>query len=173
MWKRKRKAEWLPWYRGPNYKGNMTEAEKFQLDAFRMQPTHPAAQWDALHEEVQSYINKIELELYDKKQEGAAGLALALSAIGAALLYLNYKGCFGPPTLWSYIGAGLLLVLPWLFYRHQWNKNADEFMPLGDPSDDAPDNATEERFREEWKLNYIVQNRQAERRRAERDASPQ
>jgi exonuclease I len=31
MWKRKRKAEWLPWYRARNYKGDLTEAEKRQL----------------------------------------------------------------------------------------------------------------------------------------------
>jgi len=46
MAKRKRIAEWLPWYRGRNYKGDLTEAEKHQLDALRMQPTHPAARWE-------------------------------------------------------------------------------------------------------------------------------
>ena len=38
MWKRKRKSEWLPWYRAPDYKGDLTEAQKRELDAFRMQP---------------------------------------------------------------------------------------------------------------------------------------
>jgi exonuclease I len=80
MWKRKRKAEWLPWYRARNYKGDLTEAEKRQLDAFRMQPKHPAAQEDDLPEEVQSYIGRIEMELYDKKQEGAVGQAMFLTS---------------------------------------------------------------------------------------------
>ena len=48
MWKRKR--EWLPWYRARNYEGDLTEAEKRQLDAFRMQPSHPAAKFDDLPE---------------------------------------------------------------------------------------------------------------------------
>ena len=80
MWKRKRKAEWLPWYRARNYKGDLTEAEKRQFDAFRMQPKHPAAQEDDLPEEVQSYIGRIEMELYDKKQEGARGPSSARNA---------------------------------------------------------------------------------------------
>jgi exonuclease I len=55
MWKRKRKAEeWLPWYRARNYKGDLTEAEKRQFDAFRMQPKHPADH--DLPEEVRNYI---------------------------------------------------------------------------------------------------------------------
>src|SRR4051812_48997209 len=95
MWKNKRKAEWLPWYRARNYKGDLTEAEKRELDALRMQPKHPAVEANNLPEEVQSYLNKKELELYDKKQDSAAGRALILSAIGAALLYLNYGSCFG------------------------------------------------------------------------------
>jgi hypothetical protein len=71
----KHKSEWVPWYRARNYKGNLTEAEKRQFDAFRMQPRHPAATYDDLPEEVQNYIGRIEIELYDKKQEGAAGTA--------------------------------------------------------------------------------------------------
>jgi hypothetical protein len=89
----KRKAEWVPWYRAHDYEGNLTEAEKRQLDSFRVQPKHPAAQYDELPEEVQSYINRIECELYDKKQSSLVGQATVLSAIGGALLFLNYKGC--------------------------------------------------------------------------------
>jgi hypothetical protein len=70
--KGKHKAEWLPWYRARNYKGDLTEAEKRQFDAFRVQPKHPAAQYHELPEEVQSYINRIECELYDKRQDGVA-----------------------------------------------------------------------------------------------------
>jgi hypothetical protein len=81
-----------------------------------------------------NYIGRIELELYDKKQDGAAGRATFYSAIGAALLFLNYKDFFGAPTIWSYAGAVLLLVLPWFFYRYQWNKNAEEFLPSDAPT---------------------------------------
>jgi exonuclease I len=38
MFRRKKKQpEHLPWYRARNYKGNLTEDEKRQLDFFRMQ----------------------------------------------------------------------------------------------------------------------------------------
>ncbi len=161
MRKRKRKAERLPWYRARTYKGDMTEAEKRQLDAFRMQPKHPAAQWDDLPEEVQNYIIRIELDLYDHKQDAAAGKAMFFSAVGAAGLFLNYKGFFGAPTIWMYAGAVLLLILPWFFYRYEWNKNAEEFHPS-----DAPYNRTEERIREEWEVKYVVRSS-----RAKRDAS--
>jgi hypothetical protein len=86
-----------------------------------------------------------------KKQDGAAGRAMFYSAIGAALLFLNYKGFFGAPTIWSYAGAVMLLVLPWFFYRYQWNKNAEEFLPS-----DAPCSVTDEGIRQEWELEYLV-----------------
>jgi len=157
MWKRKRKGEPLPWYRAPNYKGNITEAEKRQLDAFRMQPKHPSAQWDDLPEEVRNYIVRIELELYDGKQDAAAGRAFFWSAAGAVLLFLVYKGVLGEPTIWRYAPAALILIVPWIVYRFEWNKNAEAFRPRN----------TEERIREEWELNYIVD----QKTHAESDAS--
>ena len=57
-----------------------------QLDAFRTQPKHPAATFDDLPEEVQTYLSGIQLELYDKKQEAAANRALIYSAIGGVAL---------------------------------------------------------------------------------------
>jgi hypothetical protein len=163
MWKRKHKVgEWLPWYRVRNYKGNLTEAEKRQFDAFRMQPKHPAAQLHDLPEEVQSYINLIECKLYEHKQEGLALQAMVASATGAALLFLNYKSCF-PPTIWSNLGGVLLLVWPWFFYRRQRNKNHEEHMPSSDS--DVPW-SSDEGFRQQWELNYLVRSL-----RAERDAS--
>jgi hypothetical protein len=154
----KRKAEWMPWYRARNYKGDLTEAEKRELDALRMQPRHPAAQADSLPEEAQNYLNKIELELYDKKQNGAAGRALLSSALGALLLYLNYRGCFGAATMWSSAFAALLVVVPWLYYRYEWKRNAEELLP----SDDSY-SVTDEGIRREWELDYIVRKRQAKR----------
>jgi hypothetical protein len=158
---RKRKAEWLPWYRARNYKGDLTEEEKRQLDAFRMQPTHPAARLDDLPEEVRNYIGRIELELYDKKQDGAASRAMFYSAIGAALHFLIYTGFFGAPTVWSYAAGVLLLVVPWFIYRYEWKKNAEEFLP-SDRSD-RPCGVTDEGIRREWELEYLTRNRLAER----------
>jgi hypothetical protein len=148
MWKRKPKPEWVPWYRARNYKGNLTEAEKRKLDALRMQPKHPAASWEDLPEEVQNYLIKIELELYDMKQERAVSKAMFLSAIGAGLIYLNYVGFFGVPVpWWRYAAGALFLVVPWFAYRHEWNKNAEEMHP--------GHNRTEEGIREQWELEYV------------------
>jgi hypothetical protein len=158
MWKRKRKAEWLPLYRARNYTGDLTEAEKRRLDAFRMQPTHPSPLWESLPEEVREYIIRIELALYDCNNERALGQAFVLTAIGVTLLFLNYIGCLG--TNWSYAGA-VLLVLPWIVYRYKWRMIKEAFRPSG-----APHNIIEERIREIWELNYIIRNR-----RAKRDAS--
>lgn len=157
MWKRKHKTEWLPWYRARNYKGDLTEAEKRQLDAFRAQPKHPAADLKDLPQEVQDYIGQIEIELYDKKQEGAAATAFALSAIGAALIYLNFNGCLGTPTIWSYAAAVLLIVVAWIWYGREWRKNAEEFRPSDGPW------PTEEAIRQQWELNWVDNHRRAKR----------
>ena len=138
MWKRKRNEEWLPWYRAPDYKGNLTEAEKRQLDAFRMQEKHPAAAFEDLPEEVQYYIGLMEVELNEKKQELVTVQAFVLAAIGAAGLFLNYKAFFGPPTIWSYAGAVGLIILAWVDHRREWKKNAEEYYSQGK----APLNST-------------------------------
>jgi len=155
---RKGKPEWLPWYRARNYKGNMTEAEKRQLDAFRAQPKHPAMRMEDLPDEVKNYISKIELELYDSKQDHAVGQALFVSLIGAALLALHYTDRL-TATPWSYIFDVLLLVSPWFFYRYQWRKNAEEFIPS---RKDFP-NPIDEAIRTEWELEYIVSMHQQQR----------
>jgi hypothetical protein len=152
----KRKAEWLPWYRARNYKGNLTEAEKRQLDVFRMQPRHPADH--DLPEEVRRYICNITLELYDRKQDAAAGRAWTWSAIGAALLFGSYMGWFGAPTIWLYALGAWFLVFPWFVYRYEWKKNAEEFLPS-----DHSHNAIDEGIRQEWELNWLYHNSQEKR----------
>ena len=153
MRRRKRKREWLPWYRAHNYKGNLTEAEKRQLDAFRAQPEHPAARWDQLPEEVQNYIGRIELELHDKKQDEATGFALFWSLCIVVVLVLNYLGCLQRSTNWAYPVGALLLILTWVDCHRKWNKNSEELFPSGEG---APTNRTDEAFRYEWELNFIV-----------------
>jgi hypothetical protein len=152
MGKRRHKQEWLPWYRARDYKGNLSEAEKRQLDAFRTQPTHPAARLDQLPEEVQEYIGRIELELYDHKQQEAAGFAFFWSLVVVIVLLLNYFGCFPHSSNWAYPTGGLLFVAAWVIYKRKWDRNAEEFLPSGD---DAPRSRTNEALRYEWELNYI------------------
>lgn len=151
---RKRKAEWLPWYRVKNYAGDLTESEKRQLDAFRTQPKHPAAQIHELPEEVQDYINCMELELYDFRQERITASAVLTSVAGTALIALNYVGCLGT-TVWAYFGGAVLLTVPWVFYVRDWRKNASDFVIV---EGDAP-NSANEAIRKQWELNRIVEGR--------------
>jgi hypothetical protein len=157
MWKRKPKAEWVPWYRERKYTGDFTEAEKRQLDAFRTQAKHPAATYADLPDEAQKYLSNIELELYDKKQDGVAGQAFLYSAIAGGILFLNYKSCFNAPDapdVWLNLGAVLLVVFAWVRYWWRWRKNAEEFLPAG-----APWRSTQEGIRKQWELNYIFYSR--------------
>ena len=131
----------------------MSEAEKRQLDAFRTMPDHPATVRKDLPQEVQAYINAIEMELYDIKQDGVALKALIASGAGALF---NYFGML-QPTSWSYAGCLVLLIFPWIVYRRRSKKNADEFLPL-DPDPDAL-SPTDEAIRREWELEYLFASR--------------
>jgi hypothetical protein len=154
MWKRKRKTEFLPWYRAPGYKGNLTEAQKRELDSFRAQETHPAANYDSLPTEAQHYINRLELQIYDDKQQQIAGAALVVMAFGALTLYLTYFGA-PEPTAWRYVAGGLCLVVPWFVYSYYWKKNAKAFMPE-EPYAASP---TDEGLRLEWEIEYLSHRR--------------
>jgi hypothetical protein len=149
--KRQQQQEWLPWYRRNGYSGNLTEAEKRQLDAFRSQSKHPAALSDELPDEVQSYINRIELELYDAKQSEAAVYTLAVSVFAIALMALNYLERF--PSSDSYYVAGVALIaFSWFWYGRVWARNAEDFLPEDESSPDR----TDEAIRREWELEYII-----------------
>jgi hypothetical protein len=84
--RKKKQREHLPWYRARNYKGNLTEIEKRQLDSFRMQEKHPAGDYDSLPEEVQRYISSLEIEVYDNKQQTLALSTLFVSGVGGYFL---------------------------------------------------------------------------------------
>lgn len=161
---RRRRGEWLPWYRDRSYSGPFTEAEKRQLDSFRTLPKHPAADVDDPPQEVREYISLLEMQLYDEKQGGAAGRAIFISAIGIASLVLIYVGCLGSPSVWSYGGAALLSILPWVNYRLEWDKNAEEFLPSGNPY-----NPTTEGIRSFWESNYVIQLRNAKQEGQKRE----
>ena len=151
--RRREKQEWVPWYRRKDYKGDLTEATKRELDAFRMQDKHPATLFGDLPEEVQRYINTIEMHIYDFKQERAAAKPMLASALGAIIIFLSYKG-FGYAGDFGYVFGVLLLTVPWFFYRREWRKNADEFLP-----EVSPNNPTDEGIRAEWESTYVGRKR--------------
>ena len=156
MFARKQK-ERLPWYRKPGYKGNLTEGEKRELDSFRFRERendekHPAATFDDIPEEVQSYISKIEIALYDAIQERLVGRCFLVSGLGALFL-ANYFGWIslthGEHDAFE-LGSGIFfLVAPWVYYYFKWKKNADEFFSEWGS----------EGIRAEWELDHIVSKR--------------
>jgi hypothetical protein len=155
MWQRKRKVEFLPWYRAAGYKGSLTETQKRELDSFRAQQPHPAATYEGLSLEVQNYINRLEMEIYDGKQEKIAIVALVVSMFGAFTLYQLYFG-FPEPTVWRYLASGGCLFFPWFVYKYRWKKNAEAFLP-DEPYAAFP---TDEGLRQEWELEYLSAQRE-------------
>ena len=155
--RKKKSTERLPWYRA--HKGDLTESEKRQLDSFRMRKDHPAASYDNLPKEVRMYMSKLELQLYDKTQEGLARGCFVVSGIGA-FLFARYFFGYAESSLLEYTGSISLLVVPWIYYSIRWKRNADEFLPPGDFG-----SRTAEALRMEWELKYIADKRSAERQR--------
>ena len=150
--RRREKQEWVPWYRRKDYKGNLTEDLKRELDAFRMQEKHPATHYEDLPEEVQGYINSLEREIYDFKQGKGAAKALLAGAVGALLIFLSYKGIGNAGDL-GYVIGGLLLIVPLFLYRREWRKNADEFVP---DTEDGQNLYTDEGIRHQWEVDYFI-----------------
>ncbi|TIW28770.1 MAG: hypothetical protein E5V63_03930 [Mesorhizobium sp.] len=149
-WQKKTQGEVLPWYRAPDYKGQMKEADKRLLDGFRMQERHPAARYEDLPEEVQNYISNLQQEVYDLKQQEAGTGALIQSGIGAAILYVAYFGVQPASTIWPYVVGLFVLIVPWFRYRRIWNRNAEEFLPR-----DHARNPTRDGIIREWELEYL------------------
>jgi hypothetical protein len=155
-WLRSRKSssERLPWYRARGYSGNLTEAEKRELDGFRMQADHPAYQYE-LPEHVELCITGLQVEAYDLKQERAAVRAFTTTLVGAAVLYIAHFGAGPSNSIWSYlIGIGLM-ILPWVVYRSEWRKNADANLFVS------------EAILMEWELEHVANAKLAARRAAE------
>jgi len=166
--RKKKQPEHLPWYRQRNYKGNLTEVEKRQLDFFRMQEKHPAADFDGLPEEVKRYVGGLELEVYDNKQGAIALQTLFVSGVGGYFL-IRYILGYDEGSLFGYVWSSSLLILPWFWYRIKWNQNAEEFLPSSGPS------STHEAILKEWELDYIFNKRKAdeyEKEESERNEGP-
>jgi hypothetical protein len=156
--KRNAKQEWLPWYRARGYKGNLSEARKRQLDAFRSQPKHPAATCADLPREAQMLISGLEIDLSDRKKENAFAWALLWTMLCGAWLLLDYYGCRSAVT-WQYIAGGGTIALAWIAYYVEERKITEEFFPSGINSPQWADEA----LRREWELEYIInQQRLAE-----------
>jgi hypothetical protein len=150
-WQSKSLSERLPWYRARGYSGNLTEAEKRELDGFRMQADHPAYQYE-LPEHVEFCITGLQLEAYDLKQERAAVRAFTTTLVGAAVLYIAHFGAGPSNSIWSYlIGIGLM-ILPWVVYRSEWRKNADANLFVS------------EAILMEWELDHVAKAKLAARR---------
>lgn len=160
MFRRKKKStEQLPWYRTRDYKGDLTENEKRELDSFRMRKDHPAATYDSLPKEVRMYLSKLELEIYDKTQESLVRGCFVVSVIGV-FLFARYFFEYARGSLLEYLGSISLLVAPWIYYLIRRKRNADEFLPPGDFG-----SRTAEALRMEWELKYIADKRSVERQR--------
>ena len=107
-----------PWYRAYDYKDNIPEAVKRELDAFRKQPEVILLhrKHDLPQEQVRDYIGQLEIDLYDKKQEAAVAQAMFASVMGALPLFRQLQRLARLPSVssfWSYAGGVLLLVVPW------------------------------------------------------------
>jgi hypothetical protein len=157
FWRKKAANEPLPWYRAKNYKGKMTEKQKRLLDTIRFQRSHPAATYEGLLPEVQNYINRLELEVYDAKQQSLfAGCAL-LSFLGGQSLYRDYTS--GDEASLLSISYGVIMLgAPWIYYSVKFKKNASEHMP-----DENPTYPTDEALRVEWEIEHLSQMGQRER----------
>lgn len=149
-----KKNEWVPWYRRKGYRGNLTEEEKRYLDSFRLEKKHPAATFDELPSEVQSYLMELEQAVYDKKQEGAATKALILNGIGAFMIFTAYRetSWYGP--LFGYVLGGAVIAFAWINYPREWKKNAEEDR-IDQKGEGVPFSATEEKFQQYWESDAI------------------
>jgi len=153
----KKKAEPLPWYRSRKYKGNLTEDKKRELDSFRFREKthhekHPAASWDDLPEEVTDYINKLQVELYDRTQDSLFNACLVMSGIGGFMILTHFGWISSRYDSMEVFLSGVLLFLaPWVYYPIKWKKTADRFW------EDA-----REGIRHEWEFSYIMNKRHPE-----------
>lgn len=151
MWKRKQSNKDLPWYRQPDYKGNIKESHKRKLDAFREQDSHPSTRFDDIPEDVQSYISGLEIQLQDYKHQQAFNGAVVFSVAGVCILYLLYFGFNNSSDIWRYFLAATLVFIPWFVYGSKSKKISHEFFS----SSDASLSNTEEKIRKEWELNHL------------------
>jgi hypothetical protein len=153
LWRKKQQEEKTPWYRRRDYKGNLTEDEKRELDALRWSAQqsggkHPAAEYGDLPNEVQAYISKLEIELNDERGAVLMGRVLVASGIGAFIVasYFGWSAPNNHGSTLSLLGGLLLFVVAWFYYFWEEKKLRNDFWAGG----------ASERIRSEWELEYVV-----------------
>jgi hypothetical protein len=119
------------------------------LDAFRLEEDHPSASYETLPEEVQNYINSLEIQIYDAKQSGLFWGCAFVSFMGGISIqrWWQYPDSYGPFTL---IVGVIVFTGAWIIWYYQQKKNARDFLP-----DDDPSRPTDEAIRKHWELNYL------------------
>ncbi len=149
-------VEWVPWYRRNDYKGDLSEEEKRTLDSFHAQNAHPATSVDELPQEAQNYIMRLEIELYDERQQAAAGEAIFMSVVSAFFAYSVYPNTTYVSFI-SYFLCATLFVLSWIKYRRVWKANASKLFPK---EKGAPSRSDHElQYEYEFEFEYIVRHR--------------
>ena len=147
-------TEILPWYRRPGYRRKMPENHKRLLDQIRMEGAHPAATYADLPEETQRYITRLELKIYNAKQQSLVLGSSLLCAIGLYFLYQWYRA----GDLFNLFGGIIFGIVPWIYYRIRSRKNWNDFWPIDDAN--RPSN---EAMQEEWDIHYQSEARDAQR----------
>jgi hypothetical protein len=157
-WMSNEKPERLPWYRAKDYKGKLTEDDKRQLDAFRMQESHPATDPNTLPDDVKAYINALEFELVELKRHNS--ITYAVIATVFALILAYYSGYLGN----GYASPFVVYMFSALIIAVYWWKHTKEDKALVEqllPSDSF--DPTAEAIKFEWEVEYLVTKRRADR----------
>jgi hypothetical protein len=154
FWRKKKNQEdRMPWYRRRDYKGNLTEDEKRELDHFRWLAQQPGGKHPADHdlpEEVNDYISKLKIELHDERGTLLMGRALFVSGFGVLMLAsffgwspvkVNHEG-----SVLMFLLGVLFIVVPWFYYSREHKKLGDQLFDY-------------DGIRVEWELNYIASRR--------------
>ncbi len=151
-----KKAERLPWYRAKGYDGTLTEGDKRQLDAFRMQDKHHATDRFDLPEDVQGYINKLEFDLIDLKRQNSLNASSLTTVAAIAFSYYSYLGNGWANEYVIYTLSVVLIIFAWWKHRKKDKILVEELVPSGsyDPTNEA--------IMREWEVDYIVNKHKTE-----------
>jgi len=153
FWRKKNREDQVPWYRRRDYKGNLREDEKRELDHFRWLAQQPGGKHPSdydLPKEVTDYISKLEFELHDARGTLLMGQVLFASGLGVLILASFFGWNWFPvnhdgSALALLLGV-LFIVVPWIFYFREQKK-------LGDRLFDFDGGRTE------WEQHYVVSKR--------------
>ena len=144
--------EFVPWYRREDYRGILKENHKRKLDAIRYQDKHPATEFYTLPEDVQRYIEELELNIYQTKTRLHNLETIVGGGIGGYLLYAAWTGERAYSLFYGILGVGLIV---WTVIRsiqqHQ-KLDADHWASVSDP--DWP-SISQEGIRRNWEYGLI------------------